>query len=192
MAPPFQSRRAHTVVEAVNWTRAAGPQRKTVIVLHCMEAEWSAETCAAYFAGKLKGGAPKASAHFAVDHDSFVQMVPADRIAWHAAGCNTPSIGIEIPGFAKWERARWLSKQSAQALRNAAELVAELSEHFQIPCEFIDAEDLKAKLTGITTHEQVSIAFGKSTHWDPGKGFPVRDFLDWTRSYTSSAWTEIV
>ncbi len=194
---PFRSRLPCTVREAVNWNRRAGAQRKTVIVLHCMQ--WptkldTAEWCGRFFAG-LEGPAPMASAHFAVDPDSVVQCVPAEMWAYHAPGCNPQGVGVEHPGYFDWTREQWLASKSKAALQMGARLVAELCQHFQIPCEFLDAEDLRAKLTGITTHEQVSLAFpekqGPHPHRDPGLGFPLREYLDWVRSYTGSAWGEV-
>ena len=201
----FRSREPLTVIEAVNWNRAAGSQRKTLIVLHCMQAPnklTTAEWCGNYFAGRTrdKDGhlvpAPMASANFAVDADSVVQCVPAEMWAYHAPGgkpsCNQRGIGIEMPGYASWERSQWLEPVLARPmLQRAARLCGELAAHFNIPIGFLDAEDLRAMLSGFTTHEQVSLAFRKTTHVDPGKGFPIREFLDWTRSYTSGAWAEV-
>jgi len=202
---PFASRLPLTVREAVNWNRKAGPQRKTLIVLHCMQ--WptkldSAEWCGKFFAGALDPdpktlkvpAAPMASANFCVDGDSVVQCVPAEMWAYHAPGANPQGIGVEHPGFVAWSRAQWLAPKSAAALAMGARLVAELAMHFQIPCEFLDADDVRAKLSGITTHEQVAIAFPEKNphpHKDPGLGFPVRDYLDRVRGYTSNAWAEV-
>jgi hypothetical protein len=33
----------------------------------------------------------------------------------------------------------------------------------------------------LTGHVEVSRAFGKSDHWDPGDGFPVESFVDRVR-----------
>jgi hypothetical protein len=43
------------------------------------------------------------------------------------------------------------------------------------------AGDLVAGRRGITGHSEVSAAYGKSDHWDPGPGFPVERFLDRVR-----------
>lgn len=193
---PFASRLPLTVREAVNWNRKAGAQRKTLIVLHCMQ--WpskldSAEWCGRFFAG-LEGPAPVASANFCVDGDSVVQSVPAEMWAFHAPGANPQGIGVEHPGFVAWKREQWLAPKSAAALTMGARLVAELCQHFQIPCEFLDADDVRAKLSGITTHAQVAKAYPEKNphpHTDPGPGFPLRDYLDRVRSYTSSAWAEV-
>ena len=43
--------------------------------------------------------------------------------------------------------------------------------------QFIDAEGLKAGKKGVTTHAEVSKAFKKSNHTDPGLGFPMDRIL---------------
>jgi hypothetical protein len=45
----------------------------------------------------------------------------------------------------------------------------------------LSADDLLAGRRGLSGHAQVSAAFRKSDHWDPGPGFPVESFLDRVR-----------
>jgi hypothetical protein len=166
-------------MEAVNWTRDVGPQPKHVIVLHCMEwpeSATSAEWCASFFAGK-QGPPPQASAHYVVDDDSVICCVPPDRIAWHAPGANGNGIGIEHAGYARQSRAQWLDDYSLRMLSLSAELTAWLCRRFDIPMQFIVAEHLKRGGRGITTHAEVTKAYGKSTHLDPGPFFPLGDYL---------------
>jgi len=165
--------------EAANWSRSVPAQPKHVIVLHCMEvpeSSTSAEWCASYFAGK-KGPAPQASAHYTVDDDSIICCVPPERIAWHAPGANGNGIGIEHAGYARQSRAQWLDDYSLRMLNLSAELTAWLCRRFEIPMQFVVADHLKRGGRGITTHAEVSKAFGKSTHLDPGPFFPLGDYL---------------
>lgn len=181
----FELSLPHTKRLAQNWQKDVGPQRKTVIVLHCMqypERGDTAEWCGRFFAG-LEGPAPKASAHYAVDNDSIVECVPAERIAWHAPGANKQGIGIEHAGYVRQSRGEWLDSYGHAMLELSARLAAELCAHFGIPAECLDAGDLMLGLSGITTHEQVSLAFGKSTHTDPGPGFPLGEYLSLVRSH---------
>lgn len=176
---PFKLALPHTRRDATNWSRQIGPQPKSVIVLHAMQ--WpergnSAEWCGRFFAG-LEGPAPEASAHYAVDTDSIVECVPPDRIAWHAPGCNKQGIGIEHAGFARQTHYEWLDPYGLAMLALSARLSAELCRHFGIPPRFIDREDLRAGHAGITTHAECSLAWGKSSHMDPGPGFPMREYL---------------
>lgn len=177
-APAFDAA-AIPFIEAKNWSRNVGPQPKTVIVLHTMEypeTSTTAEWCARFFAG-LEGAAPQASAHYCVDDDSIVGCVPPDRIAWHAPGANTGGIGIEHAGYARQSRAQWLDDYSLRMLQLSAALTAHLCRRFAIPCSFIVAEHLRRGGRGITTHAEVTKAFGKSTHTDPGPFFPLGDYL---------------
>lgn len=165
--------------EALNWGRDVGPQPKHVVVLHCMEwpeASTSAEWCAGFFAGK-HGTAPNASANYTVDDDSIICCVPPDRIAWHAPGANGNGIGIEHAGYARQSRAQWLDDYSLRMLALSAELTAWLCRRFEIPVQFIMADHLRRGARGITTHAEVTRAFGRSTHLDPGPFFPIADYL---------------
>jgi N-acetyl-anhydromuramyl-L-alanine amidase AmpD len=182
---PFKLSIPHTKREAVNWSRQLGPQTKSLVVLHAMQ--WpergnSAEWCGRFFAG-LEGVAPKASAHFAVDADSIVECVAAERIAWHAPGANTHGIGIEHAGYARQTPAEWLDSFGVLMLDLSAKLTAELCRHFGIPPRFVDRTELRESLPGITTHAECSLAWGKSTHSDPGPGFPMREYLDMVHRY---------
>lgn len=196
MIASFATRLPHAIVLATNWSRDVGPQRKNLIVLHAMECAEkgdSAESVGQYFQRQKTTDAVRSSAHFGVDSNSIVQYVPAERIAWHAPGVNARAIGVEHAGFVRQSAAQWLDEYGKSMLALSAQLVAELCEHFQIPCEFVDAEDLRAGLTGITTHAQVTLAYpDKGSHTDPGPEFPLRWYLDQVRKHTANgAWAEV-
>lgn len=57
----------------------------------------------------------------------------------------------------------------------SAGLCAELLLKYDLPAEFLSPADLRAGKRGVTTHRNVSLAFGQSSHTDPGPNFPV----DW-------------
>lgn len=161
-------------MQAKNFTRA-NRQDVRMIVLHSMEAaeaSTTAENVARWFAG---ASAPRASAHYCVDADSVVQCVREEDVAWHAPGANSTGIGIEHAGYARQTRAQWLDDYSSAMLTLSARLVADICRRWAIDPVFVGTDALKRGERGITTHDAVSKAFGKSDHWDPGKGFP----MDW-------------
>lgn len=163
-------------VQAKSYT----PGRKapvSVIVLHTMEAgehPSTAENVAAWFGGK---SAPQASAHYCVDSDSIVQCVHEEDTAWHAPGANHNGIGIEMAGFAKQDALGWSDAYSQSMLRLAAGVVGGACKRHGIPVVRLSAADLVAGKKGICGHIDVSTAFKRSNHYDPGPNFPWEQFL---------------
>lgn len=175
-------------VQAAHWTDLGHPPRKKWIVIHAMEYPEkpnSAEWCARYFAG-LEGRAPRASAHACVDSDTIVQCVAWEQIAWHAPGANALGIGIEHAGFARQTAGDWSDAYSRMMLELSAWLVAQLCAKFRIPIAFVDSRGLIDGKPGITTHREATLAFKKSTHTDPGPGFPMSDYLARCRHHAAA------
>jgi peptidoglycan hydrolase-like protein with peptidoglycan-binding domain len=195
-APAVQSIRpppalAHTVpfVQA----RFYGKRRTIVdlVVLHCMEAPESsarAEQCAQYMA-TLPSDAGAKSAHYYVDSDSVVQGVADHFVAFAAPGANHNGIQIEHAGYARQSSAEWLDDFGVRMLWLSAQLVARKVRDRSLPIGFLRAADLLKKGSrGITTHHEVSIAFGRSDHHDPGPGFPMQWYLQQVQlAYDSQA-----
>lgn len=163
-------------VQAKNYTQG----RKApigVIVLHTMEAAEhpaTAENVAAWFAG---ANAPQASAHYCVDSDSIVQCVHDEDTAWHAPGANHNGVGIEMAGYAKQDALGWSDAYSQAMLRRAALVAASVCRRYNVPVVRISAAELAAGKRGICGHIDVSTAFKRSTHYDPGPNFPWEQFL---------------
>lgn len=165
-------------VEA-RWYTPTNGRRIDYIVLHDMEAPEkgdTAENIARYFATTDT----RASAHYNVDNNSIVQSVREQDIAYHAPP-NLHSIGIEHAGYARQTREEWLDAYGQDMLRLSAGLVAELVLKYNLPVQFLSPDDLRAGKRGITTHHNVSRAFGQSSHTDPGPNFPVGWYMDRVR-----------
>ena len=170
---------AYPFVESPNFTPANG-RAIGVVVMHTMEiAERpdAAEICARWFRTKVS----QVSAHYCVDADSVIQCVEEKDIAWHARGGNTNSIGVELAGFASQTARDWKDPYSSGVLARASSLVADVCGRRRIPVRWLVADDLLAGRRGLTGHSEVSRAFERSDHWDPGDGFPVEAFLDSVR-----------
>ena len=166
-------------IESPNRT-PRGERSVTVVVVHTMEAAeraGAAAACAGWFANP----AAEVSAHYCVDAETTIQCVRENDIAWHARGGNASSIGIELAGFAGQGPGRWNDAYSRSVLERAASLTAEVCGRHAIPIRRLRAADLVAGRRGITGHVDVSAAFHKSDHWDPGPDFPWALFLRLTR-----------
>jgi N-acetyl-anhydromuramyl-L-alanine amidase AmpD len=152
-----------------------------LIVIHTMEMDEkgdTAESCARWF----QNPAAKVSAHYCVDANSVVQCVREQDVGWHAPGANHDGIGIEHAGRARQTGREWGDAYSVAMLDRSATLVAELCRRYSIPVTWLYAADLKAGKRGITTHDAVSKAFKRGSHWDPGQGFPVERYLALVRA----------
>ncbi len=169
------------------------------IVLHTME--WAekpttAEACAAMFATMTDR---VASAHFCLDSDSVIACVPVAYQAAAAPGTNTTGVHIELAGYARQKPEDWADAYSQAMLRLAEKLTAALCLDLSIPPSFLDAESLLAGEAGITTHATVTEACKlanarkltsspfyntknpakpRTDHSDPGKSFPMVDFIE--------------
>ncbi|WP_394620978.1 N-acetylmuramoyl-L-alanine amidase [Lentzea sp. JNUCC 0626] len=133
----------------------------------------SARATARYFASASAGG----SAHYIEDVAGEEHCVPDNVIAWHAPP-NPRSIGIEICADSTYTRDQWLSPQVWPAVLRAAARTRELCDRYGIPRVKLSIADLQAGRGGICGHVDVSKAFGESTHWDPGPGFPWDKFME--------------
>lgn len=154
----------------------------TVVVIHSMEAPEkgaTAENVARYFQTIDR----TASVHYNVDSDSVVQSVPDTIEAYGAGGANTFGLHFEHAGYARQTRAEWTDEYGQRMLLISAALVARKCSEHGIAVRFLSAGDLaRGERSGITTHAEVTKAFRKSTHTDPGPGFPMDDYLNLVRA----------
>ena len=157
----------------------------SVVVIHTMEiAEraGAAEACAAWFASPIS----EVSAHYCLDADTTIQCVREEDVAWHARGGNAHSIGVELAGTARQDAHDWSDEYSRAVLERAASLTSEVCARHRIPIRRLHAAGLVAGRSGITGHADVSAAFRKSDHWDPGPAFPWARFLQLTKHASSA------
>jgi N-acetyl-anhydromuramyl-L-alanine amidase AmpD len=153
---------AYPFVESPHVTRV--PQRRIdTVVIHTMEI--------------AEREVSQVSAHYCVDAGTVIQCVREQDVAWHARGGNATSIGIELAGMAGQGSHDWEDAYSDAVLARAAELTADVCRRHRIPVRRLGPDRLRAGGRGITGHADVTEAFGKSDHWDPGPGFPWEAFL---------------
>lgn len=161
---------------------ADGNRYINTIVLHTMEVPEEptmAERIAGYFANPER----VASCHYNCDNDSTVQSVEDKDIAWHAAGGNLYSLGIEQSGVAAQNATDWQDAYSQQMLKTqVAPLLADKAKQYNIPLVYVDWRGLQNGVRGITTHNDVRLAFQKTTHTDPGAYYPMGQVLELART----------
>jgi N-acetyl-anhydromuramyl-L-alanine amidase AmpD len=165
--------------QAKNYTKAHRKVGDVLwVVIHTAETSEvlnAAENLAAWAAGSQ---APRASWHFAVDLNSITQSVREHDVAWHAPGANARGIGVECAGRAGQVASQWDDLYSRGMLARAAALVAGICLRWDLPIQRLGPAHLLAGTPGICGHYDVTKAFKKSSHVDPGKYFPWDGFLD--------------
>jgi N-acetyl-anhydromuramyl-L-alanine amidase AmpD len=173
-------------VQARNFTKGRS-NKIDLLVIHTMETPEghdTAESVAKWFAGST---APQASAHYCIDDNTVVQCVQDTDVAWAAPGGNHDGLHFEHAGKAAQKKADWADEYSTKMLELSAQLVAQKCEENHIPVVWLLAADLKAGKRGITGHAQISEAFKRSDHTDPGKEFPVQRYLAMVRKHMGEA-----
>ncbi len=174
------------MVEAAHYGSTRLGSKPTNIIIHTAETNeigGAARAVANYF----HTNTIETSAHYCVDNKQVVQCVPLTDRAWAAPPLNTKGIHIELSGRAGQTKSQWNDTYSLDMLDLAAELVAELLIKYNwIPVKQITAEELKVGRAGICGHVDVTKAFHKSTHTDPGINFPWPAFMKGVRGYIAA------
>jgi N-acetyl-anhydromuramyl-L-alanine amidase AmpD len=173
-------------VQARNYTKGRS-NHIDVLVIHTMESPEkpdTAESVANWFAGST---APQASAHYCIDANSVVQCVHDTDVAWAAPGTNHNGLQFEHAGRAAQTKSDWSDAYSAQMLERSAELIAEKCRKYDIPAVWLRPADLRSGKRGITGHADVSEAFKRSDHHDPGTSFPIQAYLALVKAHLGDA-----
>lgn len=163
--------------QARNFTKTAG-RTIDLLVQHDMEAPediTTAENLAAWAAGP---NAAQSSWHYGIDPDSIVQSVLDKDVAWAAPGANHDGLHFEHAGYARQTRDEWLDPASRAILDRSIELQIEKAQEYAIPVTRLTPAELLQGRRGLTGHRDVSAAFKRSDHTDPGAGFPWDYLID--------------
>lgn len=175
-------------IQARNFTKTGGRSVR-LLVMHTMEAPEKPGTALAvahWFAGP---DAPQASAHYCVDDKDVVQCVAEMDVAWAAPGANKDGIHIEHAGYAKQTTQEWFDAYSTAVLKRSAQLVADLCHRWVIPIRWLSVDEVSdGETQGICGHYDVTQAFHKSTHTDPGTNFPKDHFIELIQQASAEAF----
>lgn len=132
----------------------------------------TAERVAHYFATLPDGRT--VSSHYVHDNNSSVQCVRLADRAWTVGNRpgNNRGINVELAGFASQGAAGWADAYSQAMLRRACAIARRDMARYGIPNRWCTIDDLIARRPGHTTHNDLRVAFGGTTHTDPGPTFP--------------------
>lgn len=127
-----------------------------------------------------RDGTTAGSWHYAVDPAETIQCSYDRFVCWHAPP-NGHTIGIEMcdmPAPVPTVRGRalaalrkswrWRDLEHRRTLERTADLVAGLLLAYDLPPCYVGVNAQRNGGKGWTTHAARSLAFGQSTHWDPG------------------------
>jgi N-acetyl-anhydromuramyl-L-alanine amidase AmpD len=128
----------------------------------------------------------QASSHICVDGEgNTARYVPDERKAWHCAGYNSQTLGIEQIGFATFTRSLWDSNRRAQ-LKKTAKWIAWWSKKYNIPIQKGAVSNGVVTRRGVLMHSDLGAIGGG--HHDPGPGFPFWTVLRYARWYKRYGW----
>lgn len=122
------------------------------------------------------------SYHTIVDRTKLLDCNTLDWTTWSTGNqSNQDGAHISFVGWAadparktKMLRADWLAEERNHGtLSRGAWKIAAWCRTRDIPAVYIDAGGLLAGASGISTHDASRLAYGVTTHWDPGPDFPI-------------------
>lgn len=146
------------------------------IVAHTAEGSTTKESLYRYFNQQDI----MASSHVGIDAEGIADWVDRGRAAWTLRNGNPRSVNAELCGFARWNRAQWLStdtvdscKNPRQMIRNLAWWIVREARHFGIPLRKLTVDQVRGRVAaGYIDHDDYTDATQDGTHWDVGENFP--------------------
>ena len=143
------------------------------IAIHCT-ANTAPDTNEAHYAQRRADGT---SAHLYVDRDSVTQSLPLTARAGHAGSNNgnDHAIAVEIVGLTSWSRAKWLASVDwAELAKTLAWIIRNDPDFrgFQVRRATVAEMKRNPKVAAFYDHNQMRLAWGGTTHTDPGPNFP--------------------
>lgn len=143
------------------------------IAIHCTANTASAMAEARYAQKRTDG----VSAHFYADSFEVIQSLDTTSKAGHAGSTqgNENAIAVEITGLASWSRTQWLATVAWPAL--GATLATVINWHWpdgSFGVRHTGPAEMTAnpKVKALYGHNDMRLAWGHTTHTDPGPNFP--------------------
>lgn len=117
------------------------------------------------------------SAHFYVDGDSVTQALDTDRKAGHAGSAygNNNAIAIEVTGLNSWTRQQWLDRVAWDRIAYVIAYIVRRDPDFagwQNRRATVAEMQANPRVKANYGHNDMRLAWGSTTHTDPGPNFP--------------------
>ena len=154
-------------------------------VIHSTEGPMSRGN-ARSLAGPNWFGGPQAgtSAHDIFDPGEGVKMVPDNHIAWHVGpGGNGFTRGSEHCAYTRYTTEQWLSPDGQEMLDRSARYNAAAAHRDGVLPRWLSLTQLQNREPGFCTHNDIRLAFGGTTHSDPGPNFPYAWYMQRVQMY---------
>lgn len=116
-----------------------------------------------------------ASWHAAVSSGGVAECCRTDDVAFAAPGANARGIQVEL--YTRTAAAKWGDAYHAAMLDQAAAWCAIQCKRWDIPAAKVGPTELRAGERGFCGHIDVTKAWRRTSHHDPGARFPWDDFL---------------
>ena len=161
----------------------------TTVLLHDEEYPLSlssAENIAGFFS---KAAPPRdyGCVQYVIDGDSEQHCVADNQLSYNAPP-NGGTIGIERDGYASWNLDQWNQAGAQRTTCRVIARTAELCVRHGLPALWVTAAGQRAGQRGVSDHRSRSVAFGQSSHTDPGPAFPREAFM--ARLLTAVSWVQ--
>lgn len=148
--------------------------RKKYIAIHCTDNDATAQQEASYAIHRTDSN--KTSTHFYADPTEVIQSLDTTWEAWHAGSTigNTYAIAVEFTGTTGKSREWWMANINWDAI---VDVLYHVCADTGIERKHLSIPQMKAgSYTGFVTHNDMRLAWGGTTHTDPGDNFPL-DYL---------------
>jgi hypothetical protein len=145
--------------------------------MEAVESQSCAENTANYF--HTGAGGRSVSSHYCADNNSIVQCVLLRHSAWTVGNRpgNNRGINWELCGFAAQTRDMWLDAFGVAMFDRMVPIIKSDAAKYGIPLVKRTVAELTAYKPGVTSHNDLRLAFGGTTHTDPGTNFPWDVFM---------------
>lgn len=151
------------------------------VILHsaicCDGATNGAENLSTYL--RNGAGGRQVSWHYSTDRDSAVQTLKEDWIGRHSGSTtmDNASIAIEMAVNIAPSENHWLTNSNYRGtLETTSKLIADICQRNGITPRLLTVQQVKDGVDGITSHNASRLAFGGTSHTDPGATFPWTEF----------------